>query len=201
MVRFHARALGYTCEMLGKRGRILLVSSALWYFGEGMFGPLFAVFAQDIGGNILDVTSAWAAFLVVTGICTIFVGKIADAFQKKRGAEIMLVMGYALNAALTFAYAFISTPQQLFLVQAGLGIAVALSASTWLSLYSKATMHDQSASAWSLEGGLQKIVDAIAIFIGGYIVTHYSFTTLFLLMGMIQTVATIYQARILWAPR
>lgn len=187
--------------MLNRRGKILLVGSAMWYFGEGMFGPLFAVFAQDIGGNILDVTSAWAVFLVVTGICTVIVGKVADSFSKRRGAEIMLVIGYALNAALTFAYILVETPSQLFLVQAGLGLAVALSASTWLSLYSRSTTHDQSVSAWSLEGGLQKIVDAAAIFIGGYIVTHYSFATLFLLMGVIQTVATLYQARILWAPR
>jgi MFS family permease len=187
--------------MLNKRGRILLVSSALWYFGEGMFGPLFAVFAQDIGGNILDVTSAWAVFLVATGICTFFVGRIADHFQNRRGPEIMLVCGYALNAALTFAYIFVSTPTQLFWIQAGLGIAVALSVSTWLSLYSQSTAHGKSASAWSLESALQKFVDAGAIVIGGYIVTHYSFETLFLIMGCIQVVATLYQARILWAPR
>lgn len=187
--------------MLGKRGRILLISSALWYFGEGMLGPLFAVFAHDIGGNILDVTSAWAVFLVVTGLCTMIVGRVADLFQRKRAAEIMLVTGYGLNAALTFSYLLVSTPEGLFAVQAGLGIAVALSSPTWLSLYSKATMHDQSASAWSLEGGLQKIVDACAIMIGGYIVTAYSFATLFILMGCVQILATLYQARILWAPK
>ncbi len=184
--------------MLNKRGRILLVGSALWYFGEGMLGPLFAVFSQDIGGNVLDVTNAWAVFLVVTGVCTVFVGRIADHFAKRRGREILMIVGYALNAALTFAYLLVSTPAQLFWVQAGLGLAVALSASTWLSLYSHSTLHEQSSSAWSLESGLQKMVDAAAIFIGGYIVTHYSFATLFLIMGCVQTIATIYQARILF---
>ena len=39
--------------------------------GEGMLGPLFAVFAQRIGGNILDITWAWAIYLGMTGILTI----------------------------------------------------------------------------------------------------------------------------------
>lgn len=39
---------------------ILLWSSNLWALGEGMLGPLFAVFAQRIGGNILDITWAWS---------------------------------------------------------------------------------------------------------------------------------------------
>ena len=185
--------------MLGKRGRILLVSSALWYFGEGMLGPLFAVFSQKVGGNILDVTNAWAAFLIVTGVCTIIVGRIADRFAKQNGREIIMILGYALNAILTFAYLLVDTPAELFWIQAGLGVAVALSASTWLSLFSHSTLHEQSSSAWSLESGLQKMVDACAIFIGGYIVTHYSFDVLFLTMGFVQTVATIYQSRILWA--
>ncbi len=187
--------------MLNKRGKILLYGSAMWYFGEGMLGPLFAVFAQDIGGNILDVTSAWAVFLAATGVCTFLVGRIADKYTARRGPEILMTLGYALNAILTFAYIFVSTPQQLFFVQAGLGLAIALSASTWLSLYSESTRHAQGASAWGLESALQKIVDAIAILIGGYIVTHYSFTVLFVIMGCVQTVATIYQSRILWAPR
>jgi hypothetical protein len=43
-----------------RKERLLLWSSNLWSLGEGMLGPLFAVFAQGIGGNILDITWAWA---------------------------------------------------------------------------------------------------------------------------------------------
>ena len=40
--------------------KILLIGANIWYFGEGMMGPLFAVFAEKIGGDILDITWAWA---------------------------------------------------------------------------------------------------------------------------------------------
>ncbi len=29
--------------------KILLIASGLWFFGEGLFGPLFAVFTENIG--------------------------------------------------------------------------------------------------------------------------------------------------------
>ena len=42
------------------------------------------------------------------------------------GRERLLVAKYALNALCTFGYVFVSTPTHLFLVQAGLGVSLAL---------------------------------------------------------------------------
>ena len=183
--------------MLSPREKNLLWGANLWYFGEGMLGPLFAVFAQKVGGNILDITSAWAIFLMVTGVCTIFVGGIADKFARNHGREKIMVAGYGLNAFFTFCYLFISSPAHLFLVQAGLGVAVAMSSPTWLSLFSDSNKKGAGATTWGLEAGASQMVHAAAILIGGYIVTRYSFEMLFAMMGVIQVVATIYQARIL----
>ncbi|MEA2006933.1 MAG: hypothetical protein U9O20_02115 [Patescibacteria group bacterium] len=41
--------------MLKKKEKILLFGNNLWSLGEGMPGPLFAVFSQRLGGNILDI--------------------------------------------------------------------------------------------------------------------------------------------------
>lgn len=46
----------------------------MWYLGEGMFGPLLAVFTEQIGGDILNITAAWATYLIVTGFLTIIIG-------------------------------------------------------------------------------------------------------------------------------
>ena len=182
--------------MLSPREKNLLWGANLWYFGEGMLGPLFAVYAQKVGGNVLDITTAWAIFLAVTGVSTIFVGRIADRYSKNHGREKILVLGYSLNALCTFCYLFVSTPQELFLVQVGLGIAASLSIPTWLSLFASSTK-EHKASGWGLESGMSNFVHALAIVIGGYIVATYSFDVLFAMMGVIQVVAAIYQARIL----
>ncbi len=42
--------------MLSKKIKVLLYGSNLWYLGEGMLGPLFTLFAQKVGGDILSIT-------------------------------------------------------------------------------------------------------------------------------------------------
>ncbi len=178
---------------LNQKTKILLWGSNIWYLGEGMLGPLFAVFAQRIGGNILDITWAWATYLAVTGVLTIWVGKIAG---KKIALEKLMVAGFAVNALFTFGYLLVSSPFHLLLVQIGLGVAVALSSSPWAALYTDASEKDHSSYVWGLANGGYFLATALAVLIGGLIVTYLSFTVLFVTMGLIQVVATIYQSRI-----
>ena len=184
--------------MAHRKERILLWSSNLWSLGEGMLGPLFAVYAQRIGGNVLDITWAWAVYLGMTGILTIIVGRFSDHIWKWCGRERLLVAGYALNALCTFGYLFVQRPVDLFLVQAGLGVALALSNPTWSALYARYSPGEKEAgNTWGLVAGEQRVVSAMAIILGGYVVNHYSFEALFLIMGTVQVIATLYQMRIL----
>lgn len=181
-----------------RKERLLLWSSNLWSLGEGMLGPLFAVFAQRVGGNILDITWAWAIYLGMTGMLTIVAGGVSDRIWQWCGRERLLVAGYALNALCTFGYLFVNSTMDLFLVQAGLGVALALSSPTWSALYARYSPGETKAGfAWGLVAGEQRLILAIAIIMGGYIVNHYSFNALFITMGTIQVIATLYQARIL----
>ncbi len=109
----------------------LLYASNLWYFGEGLLGPLFVVYSQEVGGNIFDLTWAWASYLVVSGLATMFVGKMATSIHRQ---QRLALIGYTLNSLLTFGYIFVHSPLDLLLVQAGLGLACALSTPTWLAL-------------------------------------------------------------------
>ncbi len=173
---------------MNKKERILLLGSNLWYLGEGMLGPLFAVFAERIGGDVLDIAWAWSLYLVIIGVLVIVIGNWSD----KIGKEKLLIAGYSLNAIFTFAYLLVSTPLHLFLVQAGLGVAAAFSIPTWMSLYARHEDRKHDGKIWGLGAGLDRIVTGIALFIGGIIVMFFSFTTLFVIMGCIQVIATIY---------
>lgn len=180
-----------------QKERLLLWSSNLWALGEGMLGPLFAVFAQRIGGSILDVTWAWAIYLGMTGIFTIVAGKVSDRIWQWCGRERLMVAGYALNALCTFGYLFVDTTTGLFLVQAGLGVALALSSPTWSALYARYSPgEEQAGNSWGLVAGGQRLTLAVAILLGGYIVNRYSFDALFIAMGTVQVIATLYLARI-----
>ncbi len=180
--------------MVNNQVRILLVGASVWYLGEGMLGPLFAVFSEKIGGSVLDITWAWATYLVVTGIMNIVVGVFSDGHGRK--ATIM-VYGYILNAVFTFSYLLVQTPAHLFIVQAGLGVASALATPTWSALYAKYEDRKHDGYSWGLASGQASIITGIAIVIGGFLVTYVSFRALFVVMGCIQTIAAFVQSRIL----
>lgn len=173
--------------------KVLLIGASFWWLGEGLFGPLFAIFAGRVGGDIFNVTWAWATYLLVTGVFVIFTGKLADKFGKER----LMVLGYALNAIFTWAYLLVDSPAGLFIVQAGLGIALAFADPTWDALYSKYEDRNHDGYAWGVSHGLEQFITGLSILVGGLIVAKFSFTALFVIMGVIQTVGAIYQAKIL----
>ena len=180
--------------MLNKQLKILLYGSNIWYLGEGMFAPIFGLFSQKIGGNILDITGIWATYLIATGIFTVFIGEVSDRNVSK---EKLMIAGYALNALFTFCYLFASSQMSLFLVQIGLGIASALATPTWNALYAKYEDEKKAGQIWGLADGQSKVVTGVAVVFGGFITHYFSFNILFITMGIIQVFATFYSSQIL----
>lgn len=189
----------YSCTIvdMNKYEKLLLGGAAFWWFGEGLFGPLFAVFTGKVGGDILDVTWAWATYLLVTGVIEIWVGRVSDRI----GHAKLMVAGYALNAVFTFGYLFVSESWHLFVVQAGLGVALALADPTWDALYAIHESRKKAGLLWGISHGAEQLITGTSILIGGFIVANYSFEALFLIMGLIQVVGVFYQAQILWMER
>jgi MFS family permease len=174
--------------------KILLISSVLWSFGDGMLGPLLAVFSERVGGDVLSVTWAWAMYLGVTGVGMMFTGKMGDRY----GHHIICVIGYGCTALATFGYIFVSNKWELLVAQAAMGAGLALCNPTWYALYDEYSgggEHD--GEVWGLASGGGYIAQAVAILIGGMIVTYGSFTLLFFVMGSILTLSAFYQAKIL----
>lgn len=179
---------------MNQKIKILLTGSNLWFLGQGLLGPLFAVYAERIGGDILDITWAWATYLIVAGLLYIITGK----YSLKLSKEKVMVAGYFLNMISTFGFLYISHPVHLFIVQAGLGVAEALATPTWNALYAKYEDKKQDTYEWGMAGGQSSIITGVAIILGGFIVTYLSFDALFITMGIVQGIATIYQAKILF---
>jgi MFS family permease len=70
---------------------MLLFASSLWYFGEGLFGPLFAIFSEKVGGDLLDITWAWSLYLIVTGVFYVLIGKL---FNRSLWKSKLIAVGY-----------------------------------------------------------------------------------------------------------
>src|SRR3989344_2639281 len=163
--------------MLSKTVRLLLIADIIWFFGEGLLGPLFAIFAGRIGGDILEITWAWSAYLIVCGLLILYFGKISDKINKKK----LMFYGYLLNAVLTFSYLLVNSPIQLLLVQAGLGVAAAMATPTWDALYSENQNRKKDGLTWGLADGGAQFFSGIAVILGGLIITFFSFNVLFII--------------------
>ena len=57
-----------------KKGLKFLVLSDAWAtLALGMIGPIYAIFVEQIGGDILDASWAYFAFTMTTGVVNVFV--------------------------------------------------------------------------------------------------------------------------------
>jgi MFS family permease len=168
---------------LNKTQRLLLLASICWFF------------AERVGGDLLDITYAWALFLITSGLLYIFFGKI---FSKSKRKKEILVFGYALNTLFTFGYLLVHNSTQLFILQILLAIAEAICTPIWDTIFAKELDEKDDLFFWSVAGGHTHLVSGIAIAIGGLIAYYVSFEVLFVTMGTIQAIATFIQWRLLY---
>lgn len=186
--------MSFKKKYFNKVERNLLYASMLWYLSDGLLGPFFALYSEKIGGDILDISYALAIYYVVAGILYVYVGKIIDKYHNEKK---IMVLGYALNAIITFLYIFVSSPFQLLLLQVGFGITAAMATPTWNKIFAENESKKQGGILWGLADGSANIIMGIGVLLGGLIIKFGSFELLFFLMGLIQVWATLVQAKIL----
>ncbi len=160
----------------------LLTINNIWAFGSGMLGPLFAVFTDQIGGNILDISWAWSIYLIVTGIGIIILGKLSDSLNKRN----LILLGLLITTIFTFFYLLVNSPIDLLIVQIGFGLGLALFLPSWNALYDQYSGEGKNDGyVWGTAKGNWYLFSGLAIISGGLIVNQYSFNLLFLIMGFI----------------
>lgn len=154
-----------------------------------MLVPIYAIYVEKIGGDILAASGAYAVFSLVYGVLMIFFGRLTDRVKE---SEYFIVAGFLLSGVGFFGYMVVQNPLQLFIVQAVLGIALALMTPAHDSLYTAHLDHGRFASEWGTWEAVYWITEGIAAFVGGLIVTYVSFDALFMFMGGISFVAGFY---------
>jgi MFS family permease len=178
--------------MFNKKERTLLMAYNLWNLSEGMLGPLFGVYCNRFGSTPMDISWVWAAYLMSVGVVIIGLGYLSDFIYK----ETLLILGYILQTIFVFCYLLVTTKTQLVLLQIGLGISGGLSITTWYALYSRFEDKSKEGLTWGMANGLSSIFTGVALLCGGFIIAHHSYEALFVVMGVVQAIATVYVSRL-----
>jgi MFS family permease len=164
---------------LRRDSKILLRASLSAYFALGLLIPIYAVFVQSIGGNVLDAGIAYAIFTISTGLFILLFG--TSKFFSNH-IRTMIVIGYILLALGFLSYLFVKTPIGLFSVELIIGVAMGVLDPAWDAVFSAKLEEKQGSKQWALWAGSTNIVTGISAVVGGLIVSHFSFRALFLIM-------------------
>ncbi len=167
------------------KAKYLLISESLYEFAAGLFGPIYAVFVEKIGGDILTAGWAWALFAITSGITLYAMGKLEDKIKKD---ELIVFIGFILASIGFLGYIFISEPWHLFLVQVILGFGWAFGTPAIDTLYSKNLERRNMDSEWGTWEASMRIVQGISAFVGAIIAFTFGFKILFLIMFILSII-------------
>ena len=170
---------------LTPRARLLLKISFMVTFAEAMLVPMYAAFAEKVGGSILDAGIAFAVFSMATGGAVALIGT-RPWFQ--HNIKRFLMLGFITSAACDISYIFVINKWQLFVAQIVAGLATGMIEPTWDALFTDDIEHS-SAKHWSIWAGGTHLTTGCAALVGGVIVAWKGFTPLFAAMALIDTFA------------
>jgi MFS family permease len=160
---------------------LLIFVDIIFTFGAGLYGPIYAIFINQIGGDILEAGIAWSIFMIVMGTLEIPFGKLVDRYNKK----LFLFISYALATLVIFAYIFISSVLELFILQIVVGIAFAIGDPAWEAWFSGAISRKERGFSFATFHALSSYSQAAAALIGGILAQFIGFKFLFIVGGII----------------
>jgi len=171
-----------------KELKILLVVSGIFIFAGGLFGPLYAVFVEGIGGDLITAGGAYSAFAISAGVLVFIISKWEDHVKH---TEKLIIAGYAISAIGYFYYIFVRDPLNLFIVQVIFGIGQAVCSPAYDGLYSRSMDKGRYVFQWGIWESMSRIVMGVSALLGGFIALYYGFSTLFVIMFVLSLLGVL----------
>jgi MFS family permease len=175
--------------LFNKALRILLITNGLVLLAGAMLGPIYALFVENIGGDLLDASLAGGFFALAAGVTTLIAGKFTDKNKRK---EFIVGLGYAVMGLGFLLYIFVNSIWFLFGVQILIGFAEAFYSPAFDALYSKHVTKKKAGREWGTWESLNYFSIAIGAVIGGLIVSNFGFTAIFAIMSALCFISAIY---------
>lgn len=176
-------------RFFNKALRVLLVTNSLILLAGAMFGPIYALFVAEIGGDLFEASLAGGIFALAAGVTTLFAGKLADRVKE---TELIVVFGYTLMGLGFLLYVIVNSLWFLFFIQALLGFAEAVYSPSFDALYAKHVSPRQAGREWGAWESINYFSAAFGAIAGGFVVSQFSFTSLFIIMAALCLLSAAY---------
>ena len=169
--------------------RILLSTNAMILMTAAMLGPIYALFVEQVGGDLMDASIAGGIFAFVAGLTTLLSGKYSDKIKEN---ELIVILGYSIMGIGFLLYFWVSSVIFLFIVQAIIGLGEAIYSPAFDAVYSKHLDGHKSGTQWGAWESMNYFTTAIGAVIGGGLVTRFGFQPLFVIMAMLCFGSALY---------
>lgn len=170
--------------------RVILATNIFVLIGGAMLAPIYAVYVDNIGGDLLDAGIAAALFAAAAGVTSLVSGAFADRVKHKHR---LVGFGYILTGFGFLSYIFVDSVWQLFAAQVFIGLIQASYDPVFDGLYTKFIGNVKRASSrWGLWEAGNYFSIAIGSVTGAAIVAYTSFATMFILMASLCFASGMY---------
>lgn len=166
-----------------------MFTNALILISGAMIAPIYALYVEGVGGDLLDASFAGGVYAIVASITVFIFGKLSDRTKEN---ELVVVLGYLIMAVGFFIYIFVKDIWSLLLVQALIGFGEAVYASPFDALYSKHLDHNKEGSQWGIYESLNYFTTAAGALMGGFIAHTFGFQVLFAIMASVSALSALY---------
>jgi len=169
--------------------RILLSTNAMILTAAAMLGPIYALFVEKVGGDLMDASIAGGIFALVAGLTTLVSGKYSDRIKEN---ELIIVLGYSIMGLGFLLYFWVNSIIFLFIVQAIIGLGGAIYSPAFDAVYSKHLNKHRLGTQWGAWESMNYFTAAVGAILGGGLVTLFGFKTLFIIMALLCFSSALY---------
>jgi len=125
--------------------------------------PIYAVYVQNIGGDILDASGAMATFLIAQGVFTILIDRLS---RTKKHTTTLMVVGWFIWVCGIAGYLLVSNTWMLFVTQIIIALGNCIADPIFDKELAEHTDKKNNLFERGLREGMQGIVGGIAAILG-----------------------------------
>lgn len=173
--------------------KVLIASDFFLFSAWGLIAPVFAIFVvQHINGGDAKVAGiAVGIYWIGKSLIQVPVGNWLDKRTGEKDDYYAMIFGTFLASSAPLGFIFASEPWHIYTLQGVHALGMAMAIPPWGGLFTRHIDKGREAVTWGLESTSLGLGAGIAGIMGGFIVTYFGFTFIFILVSILGMIAAI----------
>ena len=173
----------------GSKTQTILISLLTFYtLGGNVLTPLWAHFTEHLGGDVRSAGIAVAIFFFSFGISTSIFSFMETKYHYYK---LYISFSYFILILISIAYFIIDTVNELYFIQTAVGIACALQAPAFDTIFGNGLKKGEEAKGWGLYGAVECSGIGASAFFAAQLVHYHGYPAIFSFMVLMNTFAFI----------